>query len=64
MVQVPVLVPTEGLPFPRFERELSEDQLKESFLAEVESCVCRIVGKMSKREYLVRWTSRGMMPPF
>jgi hypothetical protein len=64
IVQVPVFGPVEGLPFPRFERELGEDQIKESFLVEVESCVHRIVGKMSEWEYLAQRTSQGMMPHF
>jgi len=52
MVQVPVFGPPEGLPFPRFRAGLPEDETKESFLDRVEVSARRIVGKISKKEYL------------
>jgi len=64
MVQVLVFGPAKGLPFPRFKRELGEGKTKESFWADVEICSRRIVGKMSEREYVARWTTRGTMPRF
>jgi hypothetical protein len=52
MVQVPIFGPSEGIPFPRFNRGLPEDETKESFLDRVKASACRIVGKFSVKEYV------------
>ena len=64
MVQVPVFSPPEGIPFPRFNKSLSEDETKESFLDRVEASARRIVGKISEKEYVQRKTTLGKMPRF
>jgi hypothetical protein len=64
MVQVPVIGPSEGIPFPRFNRGLPEDETEESFLNRVKASTHRIVGKISKKEYVQRKTTLGTMPRF
>jgi hypothetical protein len=64
MVQVPIFGPPEGIPFPRFGRALPEDETEESFLDHVEASTHRIVGKLSKREFVQRRTALGTMPRF
>jgi hypothetical protein len=62
MVHVPVFGPAEGLPFPRFDRELPAGEDKKAFVAEVEEGARQIVGKMTDKEYLTRRAAEGTMP--
>jgi hypothetical protein len=64
MVQVSVFGPPEGIPIPRFGVGLSEGETKESFLDRVKASACRIVGKISEKEYVQRKTTLATMSWF
>jgi hypothetical protein len=62
MVQVPVFGPTEGIPFPCFDRVLPTKQDRNTYVAEVEEAAREIAGAMSKKEYLACKSDAGTMP--
>lgn len=58
------MVLRRGLPILQSGRTLEEGETEESFLDQVEASARRIVGKISKSEYVARRTALGNMPWF